>query len=65
MGWRYGYEVRDSRVAANGAAPPGAEPTAVTSALRASTGWGCSRTGPASDRPGAFDVESIARLAGL
>ena len=36
-----------SRVAANGAAPPGAEPTPVTSALEASTGWGCSRTGPA------------------
>ncbi|HMF94569.1 MAG TPA: hypothetical protein VKE96_09755, partial [Vicinamibacterales bacterium] len=34
-----------SRVAANGAAPPGAEPWAVTSALLASTRWGCSRTG--------------------
>src|SRR5262249_34971037 len=36
-----------SRVAANGAAPPGAEPWAVTSAFPASTRWGCSRTGPA------------------
>ncbi|HJZ77855.1 MAG TPA: hypothetical protein VKE51_39270 [Vicinamibacterales bacterium] len=29
------------------AAPPGAEPWAVTSAFLASTRWGCSRTGPA------------------
>ena len=30
-----------------GPAPPGAEPTPVTSALGANTGRGCSRTGPA------------------
>ena len=37
----------DSTVNFNWAASPGAEPTAVTSALRASTGRGCSATGPA------------------
>src|SRR5438552_6804906 len=37
-----------SRVAANGAAPPGAEASAVTSAFRRAPGRGCSRTGPAT-----------------
>src|SRR5713226_10271535 len=34
------------RVAANGAAPPGAEAVPRDSAVRPSTRWGCSRTGP-------------------
>src|SRR5437870_7715752 len=37
-----------ARVAANGAAPPGAQAWAVTSAFRRAPGRGCSRTGPAT-----------------
>ena len=35
------------RVAPDGAAPPTAGPSAVTSAFRAEDGWGCPATGPA------------------
>jgi len=38
-----------SRVAANGAVPPSAGPSVVTSACRVEDGWGCSRTGPANE----------------
>jgi len=52
-----------SRVAANGAAPPCAEASPVTSVFRRAQGRGCSRTGPATaDSESPMKVADVVRL---
>ena len=59
--WREGNEARNrpgatispvARVAANGAAPRGAQARPVIRRSAPSTAWGCSPTGPATGRIG-------------